>query len=169
MHFLIVFPQRRVEFLTVLVLKFLLGFTNAPPAVREDSRDFKTNNLKTRDMTNIKSNIAGCRFSAEELGRMLPYVSAVVKQVMGVANNVVQVAMMNARDDLRKHPQYRQRVKQVFKKAFGEWDAYEKVLINSTGVCYFHVADMSAEVKKRYTNLTDREYYEFWQNIGYSV
>lgn len=120
-------------------------------------------------MTNIKSNIAGCRFSAEELSRMLPYVSAVVKQVMGVANNVVQVTMMNARDDLRKHPQYRQRVKQAFKKAFGEWDAYEKVLVNSVGVCYFHVADMSAEVKKRYTNLTDREYYEFWQSIGYSV
>lgn len=107
--------------------------------------------------------------TAEKLTEALPYISAIVKQVMGVANNVAQVAMFNARDDLRQHPQYRQRVKQAFKAAFRAWDEYEKKLINPAGLRYFHVEDMPTEIRKRYGEITDREYYEYWQNVGWSV
>lgn len=116
----------------------------------------------------IKTALRG-GLTAEQLTEALPLISALVKQVMGVANNVAQVAMMNSRDDLVQHPAYRHRVKQAFNEAFRSFDEYEKRLLNPSGVRYFHVDDMPPETRKRYGEITDREYYEYWQNVGWSV
>lgn len=117
----------------------------------------------------IKTKLAEGGLTIERLNEALPYISAIMKQVMGVANNVAQASMIDALYRVRQHPRYRQQVKQAFNKAQTEWDAYEKVLLNPVGVRYFHVEDMPPEVRKRYGDITDRDYYEFWQNVGWSV
>lgn len=119
-------------------------------------------------MVHIKTQVKP-GLTIEQLNKALPYASAVIKQVLGVANNMAQVAMFNARDDISRHPRFRQQVKQAFNQAFKAWDEYESRLLNPAGVRYFHVEDMPPEVRKRYGNITDREYYEFWQNVGWSV
>lgn len=118
--------------------------------------------------TNI--NVANPRqYTREQLESILAHLAGVVKQIIGVPNNMAQVAMMNARDQLKKHPRYRQQVKKAFNDAFAAFDKYERVLLNPTGARYFHMDDMPEVIRKKYGNITDREYYEFWQNVGWSV
>lgn len=117
----------------------------------------------------IKTNIAEGGLTIERLNEALPYISAIVKQVMGVANNVAQASMIDALYRIRQHPRYKQRIKQAFNQAQAEWDTYERGLLNPVGVRYFHVEDMPPQVRKKYGDISDREYYEFWQNVGWSV
>lgn len=117
----------------------------------------------------IKTNIAEGGLTIEKLNEALPYISAIVKQVMGVANNVAQASMIDALYRIRQHPRYKQRIKQAFNQAQAEWDTYERGLLNPVGVRYFHVEDMPPQVRKKYGDISDREYYEFWQNVGWSV
>lgn len=107
--------------------------------------------------------------TVEQLNRALPYISAIVKQVLGVANNFAQVQMFNARDDLKKHPKYKHTVKKAINDVFTAWESYEKRLLNPVNLRYFHVDDIPPKIRKQYGNITDREYYEYWQNVGWSV
>ena len=109
------------------------------------------------------------QYTREQLESVLAHLAGVVKQIIGVPNNMAQVAMMNARDQLKKHPRYRHQVKKAFNDAFAAFDKYERVLLNPTGARYFHMDDMPEVIRKKYGNITDREYYEFWQNVGWSV
>ncbi len=119
-------------------------------------------------MIHIKTRVKD-GITVEQLNKALPYVSAIVKQVLGVANNFAQVQMFNARDDIKQHPQHRHAIKKAFNEAFKAWEDYEKRLLNPVGVRYFHVEDMPPKVRKQYGTITDREYYEYWQNVGWSV
>lgn len=117
----------------------------------------------------IKTNLAQGTVTIEQLNNALPYISAIVKQVMGVANNIVYVSMTDALYNIKQHPRYKQNIKQAFNKAEEAWNTYEKELLNPVGIRYFHVEDMPPEVRKKYGDISDRDYYEFWQNIGWSV
>lgn len=106
-------------------------------------------------------NVANPRqYTREQLESLLAHLAGVVKQIIGVPNNMAQVAMMNARDQLKKHPRYRQQVKKAFNDAFAAFDKYERVLLNPTGARYFHMDDMPEVIRKKYGNITDREYYD---------
>lgn len=108
----------------------------------------------------------------EELARKMANAAGVVKLVCGLGNNAAWLACMDAHDVIRKHPRYEQRVRgghevgYFYRKAMKMYTEYEKRLIYTNVNRFFHVADMPESTRKKYGNITDREYYEFWTGIG---
>jgi len=96
----------------------------------------------------------------------IAHASSVIKLVCGVANNAAYYLMADAHDQVRRHPRYRHEVKRTFKSATDRWRAYERGLVNPVGHRFFHLADMSEKVRKKYGDITDREYYDFWASMG---
>ena len=92
--------------------------------------------------------------------------ASVVKLACGVCNNATYYIMTDAHDKIKNHPAYKHRVKQAYKRALAAWGEYERRLIYPAGVRFFHLDDMTPTVRKKYGNITDRQYYEFWAGIG---
>lgn len=92
--------------------------------------------------------------------------SASVKLVCGVANNAAWLIMAEAMTHLKQSPRYRHKVKQAFKLASLEIHRYETNLVTASKNRMFHVADMTDNIRRRYGDITDRQYYEFWKSIG---
>lgn len=89
-----------------------------------------------------------------------------VKMVCGVANNAAWNVMLEGYDHARRCKGYGQRVKQAFKHAIKEWHDYERRLVYATENRMFHVADMTPEIRRKYGDITDRQYYDFWASMG---
>lgn len=106
------------------------------------------------------------QWDPERLSHTLARASSVVKLVCGVANNAAYYVMMDAHDKVKKHPRYKHEVKKAFKDAIKEWKTYEANLVNPVGERFFHMEDMTAETRKRFGDITDREYYDFWTASG---
>lgn len=102
----------------------------------------------------------------DELTNHVASASSVVKLMCGVANNAAWLVMAKAFDCLKKSPRYKHDVKRLFKAASTEIHRYENRLVTATIYRMFHVADMSPEIRRRYGDITDRDYYEFWKGIG---
>jgi len=108
----------------------------------------------------------------EELEVRVAKAAGVVKLVCGLGNNAAWMACLDAHDAVRKHSRYNQRVKggntvgYFYKKVLKMYAQYERNLIHSETNRFFHLADMSEETRKKYGNISDRQYYEFWQGIG---
>lgn len=103
----------------------------------------------------------------EELTRKLAAAASVIKLVCGVGNNAAWNVVSHAMGELKQSPRYRFEVRRAFKMASTELHRYETNLVTATDNRMFHVADMSPEIRKRYgADLTDRDYYDFWKNIG---
>lgn len=109
----------------------------------------------------IASNI-----SLEEWEYAMSRSAGVVKLVCGVANNAAWLVVLDAHDQIKKHPKYRQRVKQAYKQVMAEWTAYERGLLYARINGFFHLSKMPADIRKKYGNISDAEYYEFWTGIG---
>ena len=92
--------------------------------------------------------------------------AAVVKLVCGVGNNAAWWVMLDAYDHARKCKRYGFRQKQTFKQAIKEFHDYERGLKYATQNRMFHLADMNEETRRKYGDITDAEYYEFWKGIG---
>ena len=92
--------------------------------------------------------------------------AAVVKLVCGVGNNAAWLVMLDAYDHARKCKRYGFRQKQTFKQAIKEFHDYERGLKYATQNRMFHLADMNDETRRKYGDITDAEYYEFWKGIG---
>lgn len=92
--------------------------------------------------------------------------AAVVKLICGVANNAAWLVALDGYDHAKKCKRYRQTVKKAFREAVEEWHRYERNLLHAEENRMFHVADMSADIRKKYGDITDREYYDFWSNAG---
>lgn len=102
-----------------------------------------------------------------ELSRKLFSASSIIKLACGVGNNAAWMVMSHAMGELKKSPRYQHEIKRAFKVASTEIHRYENQLITANVNRMFHVADMSPEIRKRYDpNMRDRDYYEFWKNIG---
>ena len=93
--------------------------------------------------------------------------AATVKLVCGVGNNAAWLVVLEAHDHAKRCKRYRNyRVKHEFKQALKMFHEYERRLLYADENRMFHVADMSPETRKKYGNITDRQYYEFWTGSG---
>lgn len=92
--------------------------------------------------------------------------AAQVKLSAGVCNNAAWSAVLEAHDHIKQHPNYRHKVKLLYKRALEEFHAYEHSLVCATKNRMFHIGDMNEHTRKIYGNITDRQYYEFWTGVG---
>lgn len=102
----------------------------------------------------------------EETVQRMGNAAAVVKLITGVANNAAWLVTLNALDHARRCPNYRHRTKHLFMETVRALKQYEKRLIYASENRMFHLADMSDRVRKKYGDITDREYYDFWTGMG---
>lgn len=106
------------------------------------------------------------KMTYEETCKRMANAAAVVKLICGVANNAAWRCALEAHDRARHCSNYRQGVKRAFKECFRALHDYERRLIYASENRMFHLADMSDRVRKKYGNITDREYYDFWAATG---
>lgn len=92
--------------------------------------------------------------------------ASMVKLYCGVANNAAWMVALEAFDHVKKHRNYRFNVKRLYRRCFDEFRQYEHRLLHAQENRLFHVADMDEKTRKRYGNISDREYYDFWVSIG---
>lgn len=102
----------------------------------------------------------------EELERNIGSVASMVKLTCGVANNCAISIMLDAHDQVKRHPAYRQRVKMLYRQALEAWHDYERALLHANHNRFFHVEDMSERTRKKYGDITDRDYFDFWKGLG---
>lgn len=92
--------------------------------------------------------------------------SGMVKALTAMPNNVVFIVLYEAYHKLRRHPSFKQNVKRAFNSAMQYYKDYEKQLYGAMENRMFHVDDLVAETRKRYGNITDKDYYDLWQDMG---
>jgi hypothetical protein len=92
--------------------------------------------------------------------------SAVIKMVCGVSNNATWLLVRYAHDQAKKSRRYNGKVKKLFKQALEEFHHYEHNLIYARENRMFHLDDLEPSVRRKYGDITDREYYDFWASTG---
>ena len=108
----------------------------------------------------------------EEIVRAIGNAAAIFKLVCGVGNNAAWVVMMEGYDHARRCKAFRKSLKGghlvgwYFKKAVRDFNDYERNLLTTQTNRMFHVADMNDDVRRKYGNISDAEYYEFWKGVG---
>ena len=106
-----------------------------------------------------------------EAQKAMSSAAAVVKLICGVGNNAAWLVTLEAHDHAKKHYRYFQSIKGgsvrgEFKRAFNAFKDYEHGLKHATKNRMFCLADMSEDVRRKYSNISDAEYYGFWKGIG---
>lgn len=102
----------------------------------------------------------------EELQRRMAAAAGLIKFICGVANNAAWLVALEALDHARRCRGYRGNVKYRFKQSVAAYHDYERNLIHNKNNRMFCVADMTPDIRKKYGNITDREYYDFWTATG---
>lgn len=98
--------------------------------------------------------------------------AGLVKLICGVCNNAAYMLALDAIDVIRRYPGAKKRTKgghsiwYEFKRVFLAFDEYERKLLYSDENRFFHLADMAPETRKRYGNISDRDYFEMWEVLG---
>lgn len=100
------------------------------------------------------------------LSRKLMQAASVMKVVTGEGNNAAWQVMLQALDHAKQCEMYRHDVKRAFKLAIKEWHSYENGLLYEQIHPMFHLDDLKPETRRKFGNITDRQYYEFWTGIG---
>jgi hypothetical protein len=110
--------------------------------------------------------------SNEELQRVVGNAAAVTKLVTGVGNNAAWLVMMDGYDAAKHCRGFRRSVKGghsvgwYFKRVINLFHDYERNLLRTQTNRMFHLADMSENNRRKYGNISDDEYYEFWKGVG---
>jgi hypothetical protein len=110
--------------------------------------------------------------SNEELQKAVGNAAAVTKLVTGVGNNAAWLVMLEGYDAARRCRGFKRSVKGghmvgwYFKRAINLFHDYERNLLRAQTNRMFHLADMSENVRRKYANISDDEYYEFWKGVG---
>ena len=108
----------------------------------------------------------------EEIVRAVGNAASIFKLVCGVGNNAAWVVMMEGYDHARRCKAFRRSlpgghtVGWYFRRAVNDFNQYERLLLTTQTYRMFHVADMSDDVSRKYGNISDAEYYEFWKGVG---
>ena len=93
--------------------------------------------------------------------------ASVMKLTCGVGNNAAWLVVLEALDHARLCKRYKDyHVRHEFKQAVKMFHDYERGLIYARDCRMFHVADMDENTRKKYGDITDRQYYEFWTGTG---
>lgn len=104
-----------------------------------------------------------------EIEEKIANFSGLLKLYMGACNNAAYLVMGNAFDNIRKTKMWRTKFhkgKGKFKQAIKAWHDYEYQLLHADYNRMFHLADYSNEVRKKYGDISDQEYYDYWCTIG---
>ena len=104
--------------------------------------------------------------SYEETVEAMRSAAAVIKLICGVANNAAWLVALDGYDHARKCKNYRHQVKRLFSQAVDSYHEYERRLLYAEENRMFRLSDMSPEVRSKYGDITDREYYDFWAGMG---
>ena len=108
----------------------------------------------------------------EEIQKAVGNAAAIFKLVCGVGNNAAWVVMMEGYGHARRCKAFRKSlpgghtVGWYFKRAVNDFYQYERHLLTTQTNRMFHVDDMSDDVRRKYGNISNEEYYEFWKGIG---
>ena len=108
----------------------------------------------------------------EELQQAAGRAAQVVKLICAVGNNAAWVVMMDGLDHARRCRGFRRSIRGghmigwYFQAAVNEFRDYEHNLLKVKENRMFHVADMSENVRRKYGDISDEEYYEFWKGVG---
>lgn len=108
----------------------------------------------------------------EEIVKAVSNAAAIFKLVCGVGNNAAWVSMLDGFDHAKRCKAFRRSCKGghmvgwYFKKAVNDFKLYERNLLTTQTNRMFHVADMTEDVRRKYGNISDAEYYEFWKGVG---
>ena len=108
----------------------------------------------------------------EEIVKAASNAAAIFKLVCGVGNNAAWLAMMDAYDHAKRCKAFRRSLRGghmvgwYFKKAVNDFKDYERQLLTTGKNRMFHVADMTEDVKRKYGDISDAQYYEFWKGVG---
>ncbi len=108
----------------------------------------------------------------EEIQKAVGNAAAIFKLVCGVGNNAAWVVMMEGYGHARRCKAFRRSlpggytIGWYFKKAVNDFYKYERHLLTTPTNRMFHVADMSEDVRRKYGNISNEEYYEFWKGVG---
>lgn len=100
--------------------------------------------------------------------------SSMVKTTCGIGNNAAWMACLDAWDIIRQHPRIRKQQGSTtpyreFRKVFELLRRYELNLKWTNQCRFFHVADMPPETRKKFGDITDSEYYDFWAAFGFEA
>jgi hypothetical protein len=108
----------------------------------------------------------------EEIVKAVSNAAAIFKLVCGVGNNAAWLAMMDGYDQAKRCKAFRRSLKGghmvgwYFKKAVNDFKDYERQLLTTEKNRMFHVADMTEDVRRKYGDISDAQYYEFWKGVG---
>lgn len=108
----------------------------------------------------------------QELQRAIGNAAAVTKLVTGVGNNAAWLVMLDGYDAARRCRGFKRSMKGghmvgwYFKHAVNLFHDYERNLLRASTNRMFHLADMNENVRRKYGDITDDEYYEFWKGVG---
>lgn len=121
------------------------------------------NKMKTNNAIQVRR-----RRTLKDIEYMLTYSSSMAKSVCGVTNNYAILVMLDAHDRIKKTDIYRHQVKLAFKQAISEMQAYRRMLKmgNPRGLRFFNLNDMTPETRNKYGDITNEEYYDYWESIG---
>lgn len=94
--------------------------------------------------------------------------SGVVKIVVGVANGVAMISVGNSLDRVKKSRYFRHRIKSAWREVEKVRMQYRSALIYPPAgeMRFFHVDDMPENTRRRYGNISDADYFEFWECTG---
>lgn len=95
--------------------------------------------------------------------------SALFKLSLGVSNNATFLLMLDAHDKAKEMQSYRGKVKLAFKQVFDAFKAYENKLRFAGKNRLFHVDDLTPKHRKKYGDINDSQYFEYWQGYGYTA
>lgn len=115
---------------------------------------------------NIRGEHLALPMTQDELTYRVAKVAGLVKTMTGIGNNAAWQACIDANEQLKKHKRYRQSVKQGFTDTLKAFQSYERRLVYAEANRLFSVSDLTPEYRKRYGNISDREYYDYWAATG---
>lgn len=112
------------------------------------------------------------KMTIEELEKKMAAAASVIKLVCGVGNNAAWLVALEAYDHARQCRRYGKQTKGGhlvswhFKRAAKAFHLYERELRFSDKNRMFHLDDMDEQARRRYGDITDNEYYDFWASLG---
>lgn len=99
-------------------------------------------------------------------------IASTMKLMCGIGNNAAWLVCLDAHDHIKRSRLYNKRIKGgntvgwEFKKVINLYHKYEQQLLYAYNYRLFNVADMSASLRKKFGNITNRDYYDMWSATG---
>lgn len=119
----------------------------------------------------IKTSTASTAQTVTDAVALINRTAGMVKLICGLSNNAAYMLTLDAWDrikhlDLTRRVEGGHELRWHFLRVLRAFKSYERALIYADENRFFHVAGMPKDVRKRYGNITDRDYYDMWSALG---